>query len=487
MAFLQGSSSLAINGGQFNNVQGSQYIAHFHGNLLQSMHREEKESTIWDDYTRVRTGDVYVMKVVGDTEEGRDDDTNWRGVFARRTICLARVEGKKKGVSPCSIQWSRRLRGQPTPYSMSLSWLNIFPWAQAFKRDFEQFSMIKCTGLILFRIELNIITNAHCRHPNVTQLFGYNDNQRGLLALIFYDALIPLMNVFLQHMLSPTLFTYFQHQLGARQIAKGEINMGELWIDPKTGGLYKGPYPSVFLHTSFCPLGLRDKFDNRRVLSLPTILRGICWSNKAAFELLNVDKALSILSSLAGSIYNRHHWDIVETWAGVSELWHYKLARLFGVPRPMADSQTVLEDGLVRFTVTVMDIEDIHEMSLHYPLHPQEKFATFVQSWPTQAISVFTQFGICEEQWEEYSIQHKILLNLERKGIWPQGKRTIAEDISSVYLFIRPIPRPSDGEATWRSWVFDEKYFWSLDLSGSGIREDDRGHANISGTSVFHF
>uniref|UniRef100_A0A0W0FTG3 Protein kinase domain-containing protein n=1 Tax=Moniliophthora roreri TaxID=221103 RepID=A0A0W0FTG3_MONRR len=369
MAFLQGSSSLAINGGQFNNVQGSQYIAHFHGNLLQSMHREEKESTIWDDYTRVRTGDVYVMKVVGDTEEGRDDDTNWRGEFLR-------------------VRYSGR---------------DAF---EAFKRDFEQFSMIKCTGLILFRIELNIITNAHCRHPNVTQLFGYNDNQRGLLALIFYDALIPLMNVFLQHMLSPTLFTYFQHQLGARQIAKGEINMGELWIDPKTGGLYKGPYPSVFLHTSFCPLGLRDKFDNRRslVLSLPTILRGICWSNKAAFELLNVDKALSILSSLAGSIYNRHHWDIVETWAGVSELWHYKLARLFGVPRPMADSQTVLEDGLVRFTVTVMDIEDIHEMSLHYPLHPQEKFATFVQSWPTQAISVFTQFGICEEQWEEYWI-----------------------------------------------------------------------------------
>ncbi|ESK90137.1 hypothetical protein Moror_7793 [Moniliophthora roreri MCA 2997] len=471
MAFLQGSSNLAINGGQFNNVQGSQYIAHFHGNLLQSMHREEKESTIWDDYTRVRTGDVYVMKVVGDTEEGRDDDTNWRGEFLH-------------------VRYSGR---------------DAF---EAFKRDFEQFSMIKCTGLILFRIELNIITNAHCRHPNVTQLFGYNDNQRGLPALIFYDALIPLMNVFLQHMLSPTLFTYFQHQLGARQIAKGEINMGELWIDPKTGGLYKGPYLQFSSTRAFvlwgsgtssitgglCPLSIQTYNDTgaildylSRVLSLPTILRGICWYNKAAFELLNEDKALSILSSLAGSIYNRHHWDIVATWAGVSELWHYELVRLFSVPRPMADSQTVLKDGLVRFTVTVMDIEDIHEMSPHYPLHPREKFATFVQSWPTQAISVFTQFGICEEQWEEYSIQHKILLNLERKGIWPQGKRTIAEDISSVYLFIRPIPRPSDGEATWRSWVFDEKYFWSLDPSGSGIREDDRGHANISGTSVFHF
>ncbi|KAI3613160.1 hypothetical protein WG66_001548 [Moniliophthora roreri] len=35
-----------------------------------------------------------------------------------------------------------------------------------------------------------------------------------------------------------------------------------------------------------------------------------------------------------------------------------------------------------------------------------------------------------------------------------------------VYLFVRTIPRLSNDEAIWRSWVESAKYFWSLDPSG---------------------
>jgi hypothetical protein len=37
---------------------------------------------------------------------------------------------------------------------------------------------------------------------------------------------------------------------------------------------------------------------------------------------------------------------------------------------------------------------------------------------------------------------------------------------SKVYLFIPPVPRPSDDETIWRSWVEGERYFWSFDPFG---------------------
>lgn len=43
-----------------------------------------------------------------------------------------------------------------------------------------------------------------------------------------------------------------------------------------------------------------------------------------------------------------------------------------------------------------------------------------------------------------------------------------------IYLFIPPIPRPSDNEEKWDAWLEGRKYYWSFDLSGKDkIPEDE--------------
>uniref|UniRef100_A0A0W0FFW3 Uncharacterized protein n=1 Tax=Moniliophthora roreri TaxID=221103 RepID=A0A0W0FFW3_MONRR len=135
---LHGCSEFTISGGQFTNVQG---------NLVQYMQQAEKELTRWDDYRHIRTGDVYVTSVIGESEVTEYNETR---------------QGK------------------------------------TFKHDFDKFS--------------------HIKGPYVAQLFGYNNNQNGLPALIFYNALIPLSHVILKNnRLSPVLNVYFCHQLGLWQ------------------------------------------------------------------------------------------------------------------------------------------------------------------------------------------------------------------------------------------------------------------------------
>ncbi|EEB95530.1 hypothetical protein MPER_05484 [Moniliophthora perniciosa FA553] len=145
MVFMQGCSHFTIRDSQLTNVQGSQHITHIH------KYREEKRPTIWQEYKQLRTCNLYVTRIVGDTVVRRDDDKTWRKVDARRLIAHAnRVAGQDKETEFLRVEYSGS---------------DAF---EAFKLDFEQFSRIK--------------------HPHVAQLFGYNCNRQGLPALIFYDA-----------------------------------------------------------------------------------------------------------------------------------------------------------------------------------------------------------------------------------------------------------------------------------------------------------
>ncbi|EEB89532.1 hypothetical protein MPER_12355 [Moniliophthora perniciosa FA553] len=89
-------------------------------------------------------------------------------------------------------------------------------------------------------------------------------------------------------------------------------------------------------------------------------------------------------------------------------------------------------------------------------------------SWLVQAHSVFGQLGIHEEEWEGYSISTHLALELHstEENACKQESTDTTSKTPTVYLFVQPIPRPSDDEMIWRSWAESAKYFWSVDHLG---------------------
>uniref|UniRef100_A0A0W0GD04 Uncharacterized protein n=1 Tax=Moniliophthora roreri TaxID=221103 RepID=A0A0W0GD04_MONRR len=446
MAFLQGSSNAAIVGGQFTNIQGSQYNT----NVYPPIH-QERESTIWNDYRRVRTGDIYVTEVVGESAFKRSVN-DCRRVVARRCISLARVEGKDKEFLYVAYDGPDAFK--------------------AFEMDFEQFSSVK--------------------HPNFAQPFGYSDNRRGLPALIFYDELIPLERVLLvgRRQVSPVLLLYFSHLFDIMQIANADLDAGELWVVPRTGALRRGPYirtiygeqgwpfgciePNSIPSDHFSSLSIQTYKDTSavfdyliRTLPIHVMFRGIGWSNTGVTEWLDYQDAIPVLRFFAGTIYNRHHRSIIAKYVAATAGWSYEFRYVIGMPDAMKESQTIMEDGLIRFMVTLMEIQDVQEMFLQYALYPDKKAFDFWDLWLTEAHSVFNQLGIHEDEWGDHCkcIFDSFQLRLQRKEHIPLPTDTTAV-MTSAYLFIRPVPHPSDDETVWKSWAESENHFWSFDPSG---------------------
>ncbi|ESK83959.1 hypothetical protein Moror_7522 [Moniliophthora roreri MCA 2997] len=441
MAFLQGSSA-AISGGRFTSVQGSQHNTHIHGGLLQIIHQQDRELTVWDDYQCVRTGDIYVTRAVGTTNVGRWDDKKWRKVVARRIINLAQVGDSKKKFLHVTYDGPDAFK--------------------AFKLDFEQFSRV--------------------RNPNFTQLFGYNSRYE-LPALIFHDELIPLSRVVVVNgELSPVLWTYFEYQFSILQIADDDLDISELWIDAGTGILRRGPYlqawnqwflgslPSVpMLEDKFDPVSIQTYNESSTVLqylitklSARPILRGIITSYIAVVEWVTKKEAIFVLMSLSGTVYNRHFREVIARWVDVRERWWYGLCEVRRLPDVMAESRVIMEDGSVRFTISPMDFQDLSVVELQYALHPLEGWGTLAASWLIQAHSIFSQCQIYENEWKNFCICGPASLFLQCH----KGDTITPMFMSPTYLFIRPIPRPSDSETVLQSWVEGSVYFWSFDASG---------------------
>ncbi|KAI3606077.1 hypothetical protein WG66_004005 [Moniliophthora roreri] len=429
MEFLRGSSNNTFSGGQFNNIQGSQHTT----NIYQSV-RQEKEFTIWDDYRRVRTGDTYVTGVIGESTVKREGKKDRRRVIARRTISLARLEGKDK-------EFLHVAYDGPDAF-------------KAFEMDFERFSSVNIN-----------------RNPIFAQLFGYNDNRHGLPALIFHDELVPLAAA------SPVLLPYFSYLFDAMQTANVRLDVSELWVDPRTGTLRRGPYiqtpysewlllnlgPIPILEDRFSPLSIQTYKDSSavfnyliRTLPMHAILRGIRLSSTGVWEWLNHDDAISMPRSFIGTVYNWRRRRIIAKYVGTRERWHYGLYHVEGMPDAMRETRTVMEDGSTRFMVTPEDVQDVRAMTLHYVLNGTDDFC---DSWLAQAHSVFSQLGIHEDDWGELILQRK-------EYISPQGVIDTAAVMNPVYLFIRRAPHPSDNETIWKFWVEGEGCYWSSDPLG---------------------
>ncbi|EEB88748.1 hypothetical protein MPER_13244, partial [Moniliophthora perniciosa FA553] len=444
---FQGSSRFSIENGNFTNVEG---------NLEQYMIREERERTIWDEFTRVPMGKIRIKRSEGDTDCSRFDITKWRWkrVNARRTINVASIQGEDTDLEFLYITYNG---------------------SDAFKVG--KF-LSGCNGIF--------------NSLNVAQLFGYNDGQFALPALIFYDALVPVAHIFEKNGFSPLLYTYFDYLFGVMHT--GKTDFGELWIHPSTGMLCTGPFVNYSGTQNFTASGseansitsdeypslsLQTYSDSNTLISFLTqtlstenIIKGISCTYKLIWERVSNENTQFILLSLAGTVYSRTSQRAVAQWPVDMKKWHYEPWGISGLPDEVPESWVDMGDGLVRITIMPLDLQRLsdQEFGVGYDLVSSQEWWG---SWLSQAHSILSQCGLQEDTLEDCSILDGLWLSLQCEDS-TQTSSNIPTD-QPVYLFIPPIPCPSDPETTWKSWLQGSKYFWSFDPSGNEkIPEDIR-------------
>uniref|UniRef100_A0A0W0G530 Uncharacterized protein n=2 Tax=Moniliophthora roreri TaxID=221103 RepID=A0A0W0G530_MONRR len=423
-------SDFTIAAEQVSNVHGSQTnIRHLHGNLVLSVLQTRREQTRWDDYRNIRPCDVYLTRpLTSGTEVERDEEH------------ITEKELRMKN-------------------------------GTTFKQDFNKFT--------------------HIRSPHVAQLFGYSDNQSGSLALIFYNAWIPLSRVILKNnIFSPLLCAYFEHQLALWKPDE-KIAIADLWIEPRTGELRLGPHVQIPLYKSWMlwnyssnlkltsqlpPLSIQTYSDIdttfnylTRTVHTINIILGITRYYMAFWQKLTYEDAGSILQTLSGTIFHQPSQKIIaRVPVEVRDRTYYKLWRADISSNAMREGLDVMEDGSVRFTVMPMDIQCVEEMILQYV---SSSLPELQWAWMTQAHRVFTQLRIDENKWNEYGTLSRLQLifKCKRQHPMPQENTSITSGSSGaplVYLFIHPLPQPSENDEVWRSWAEGTKYFWSSDPFG---------------------
>ncbi|KAI3604073.1 hypothetical protein WG66_000846 [Moniliophthora roreri] len=471
----EGWSNTTISGGQFSNVHGSQTnITHVHGNLVQAQ-QIRRELTKWDDYRHIQLGDIYLTKCLAHNMEVERDEHITEKKFRRK-------DGTVKKVKSVTHQRVAACRTISVACIFVGDRLGDTEFMHTFIQDFNRFT--------------------HIRSPRVAQLFGYSDNQNGSLALIFYNAWIPLSHViFKNNILSPLLYAYFGHQLTLWKPDE-DIDIGDLWIDPRSGELHLGPHVQIPLYKSWMLLSYpSNSMLNRQLppLSIQTysdmgttfdyltravhtvhIILGIARCDMTFWQELIDEDAESILQTLSGTIFHEPSQKITARMpVEVRDRTYYYLFRADISSDAIRESLDVMEDGSVQFTVMPMDIQSVEEITLRYLL---SSFAELAYSWITQAHRVFTQHRIDEDEWDEYGMLAELTLIFKCKRQHPmlQENTSITSGSSGagpVYLFIQPVPQPSDDNEVWRFWAEGTKYFWSSDPSGK--EEMDEEYDNV--------
>ncbi|KAI3620766.1 hypothetical protein WG66_011346 [Moniliophthora roreri] len=279
-----------------------------------------------------------------------------------------------------------------------------------------------------------------------------------------------------------------------------EVDFGELWIDPKTGALCRGPYMQVSSNRNFWVRGIgahlipNDRCSSKSFLSLQTysdeesvlqylaqtlpahyIIRGLRWCSKITEREVTDEEAASRLSSLHSVIYKSVSCEAIARWLGDVNSLYLGLLEVDSVPHAIRKSKATFNNGTMRFTFTPWNIHDFRWLWLHYGMCPQGDREILMDSWLSQAYHVFNQFGIREDEYGEYSVLRGfwvMIVSDEEEHKVPQTN-TYVQFNRPLYLFVRPIPRCSDHKAIWNSWAEKSKCFWSFDSSGLKEMSDD--------------
>ncbi|ESK86875.1 hypothetical protein Moror_3426 [Moniliophthora roreri MCA 2997] len=460
MSFFPSSSNVIIEDGSFTAVGRDQYQYnnHVEGTLVQTVQylgRRERERTIWDEYTRVPMGKVYIKRSISVTDVRRQntfpDHQCWGRVDALRLINIASIHGEDRDSEFVYICYD----GQDA--------------FEAFRRDFEQFSQI--------------------RNEHTAQLFGYNDGQFSLPALIFYDALVPVAHIWERNDFSPLIYIYLDHLLAVVPIVNRNLDFGELWVNPRTGALCVGPYVDYSSrrlcvdHTDedqvstgnhklpFLPLQTYSNFDIIFNLLVQTFSRTemlyeICDSSSYVVEWVADEDLVFMLSSLLGGVYSRIRREIIARWPKWMNEWHYRLYRVEGVPKWVEKDASRRYHGSMRLAIKLSDIQRLQNQDFRVYYHPYSKRKRPMCSrvWLIQAHSVLSERGSQEEA-EGHSLLRGFSIYFQcRNEQLPTSSKLSAD---KVYLFIRSVPHLSASRSVWNAWLQEPKYFWSFDPAGN--------------------
>ncbi|KAK7032622.1 hypothetical protein VNI00_012885 [Paramarasmius palmivorus] len=466
MAF-SGCSAFTIHNGHFTNIQGSQHI-HIQGDVIHESAQEE-EVTNWNDYRRLRTGDIRILRQIGinDTLDSPSfcwNTESWKGkVVARRTFSVARVFGDNEGEF-LHVGYSGR---------------GAF---EAFQEDMEQFSIVK--------------------NASVAQLFGYN-NRRSLPALIFYEALVPLLLI-RDHSDTGSredslIFNlYCALQLHVTQLIDDidiTFRSGDIWIDPRTGTFHKGPSFKDFSdamrtlpseselpsgsNVVHQPLSIQAFSDNNTVLDYMSrvfpvevlfdiILRFGTWRG-GGVDLHEVFKRLVGFVHGSESKVRNHITRPQRRFTNVPSYLRIEGSYYPSFDHRVTTPMTVLENGLFRFQFSRLPLSNDGHVSIIYTLN----VGTW---WLSQIHLPFSNYDRHRDsEWSNYYVPYSFELDFfpdeEAIHLDKEANRSTNES-DTVYLFIRPVPPLSDGESAWQSWIAGPKYYWSFDRTGEIVMSE---------------
>ncbi|KAF9263830.1 hypothetical protein L218DRAFT_958973 [Marasmius fiardii PR-910] len=404
-----------------NHVQGSQINNYTY--QYQIFEQREKEHTIYDEYHKVISGDVYKFPDIFQGTDSHDSYSSgeYRIFKAKTMICHAEVQGRQ-GFTMVSYKGEHA--------------------KELWEHDFRQF--------------------AEQRDARKIQLFGINHHS-SIPFLIFHSELIPVAQI------QDRIQDKMTRRLTGGYLMIISKMLGTfpwcIWLDSKTGALIHGTegpdahWHPFYLSSTTPPSNLtflqKDVFW-QYLLQLPknqepdNMVVEICCSMYIELEHV-IRKTLSpdqcqpmVVSTLTNSpiAIGSPIWDIHVFGQGSSK-----------------PERTMWQDGTTRFSFAGFEAS---EFSLHHGFHPEHM-------WFTQALSVFHHLGISlDEDLSQFGLIHSSIHLIGRFDC-SHDKLQQHENLQSFHLFIPPIPPFPLLENTYVSgW-----HYWSFDPSGqTSISED---------------
>uniref|UniRef100_A0A0W0FA51 Uncharacterized protein n=1 Tax=Moniliophthora roreri TaxID=221103 RepID=A0A0W0FA51_MONRR len=196
----------------------------------------------------------------------------------------------------------------------------------------------------------------------------------------------------------------FSLQFEVTCIESNSADFGELWLHPGTAMLCMGPYVDIpgLQFYSASGFGTNSATNNKhpflslqtysdsnalisyltQTLSTQDILTGIHWSHRLTREQVSNENALFALSFLPATVYSKLHLGIIAQWPGDMREWYYEQWHVGGLLDKMQESQVDMDDGSVRITMMLSDIQYLQgqEIGFQYGLHPIDEFTNFLNS-----------------------------------------------------------------------------------------------------------
>ncbi|KAK7051044.1 hypothetical protein VNI00_005156 [Paramarasmius palmivorus] len=446
---FEGCSNLAIHNSQFTNIQGSQHI-HIQGTLIRYVQTQE-EVTIWRDYKRIRTGDVYLTEARGTCDVVHEpfSDTG-REVVAQRIFSVARI-----------------LRGNKEEEFLHIGYTGRAAF-ETFKEDMDYFTVVK--------------------NVNVAQLFGYSD-RHDLPAMIFYEALIPLARIARNmHTKDPLIllldeFTelhglmlefsslifrvYCWVQLKVAQLLPDPDGPGletaTIWIDPSSGAFRTGPRfgvqtsPVLVSYNWYLPA----PNPNHLLQALPI---------RECGDINAVTNYVSRMFSIE---------DLLDNFISMSSRYSEyteTLSRLSALPGFLTGCRTILYEDDFAFSMEFTR-EPSYVNITGYCGYRERRSGKYCQSVATLGNDATLLL----------SFPGFVSLILEPVKTPNGHEGDYAEDAADipVYLCVRSLPQLSDDEAIWKAWGQSGIYYWSSDPTGQDkMSESKRISYNLPRFSV---